>query len=87
MNKTALATLVAAALVMPASALAQSSVTITGFFKLSYEYIKLGDFSRAGQNSEDRVVDDLSRIYFRVTEDLGDGLQAVGQVEWRLNMD
>jgi len=87
MNKTALATLLAAALAAPATALGQSSLTITGFFKLTYEYIKLNDFSRAGQNSEDRVVDDLSRIYFRVVEDLGDGVQAVGQVEWRLNMD
>lgn len=87
MKKTALTILVAGALALPASALAQSSVTITGFFKLSYEYIKLGDFSRPGKSSEDRVVDDLSRIYFRVVEDLGDGVQAIGQVEWRLNMD
>jgi predicted porin len=86
MDKTAVATLVAAALALPSSALAQSSVTITGFFKLSYEYIKLGNFSGTGHNSEDRVVDDLSRIYFRVNEDLGGGLQAIGQVEWRLNM-
>ncbi len=85
MNKTALATLLATALAAPASALAQSSLTITGFFKLSYEYIKLGNYSGTGKSSEDRVVDDLSRIYFRVVEDLGGGLQAVGQVEWRLN--
>jgi predicted porin len=85
MKKTVLATLIAMALAAPAAAQAQSSLTITGFFKLSYEYVKLGNFSGAGANSEDRVVDDLSRIYFRVTEDLGDGVQAVGQVEWRLN--
>lgn len=85
MTKTALATLLGAALALPASAFAQSSLTITGFFKVSYEYIKLGNFSGTGQNSEDRVVDDLSRIYFRVNEDLGGGLQAIGQVEWRLN--
>jgi predicted porin len=87
MKKTALTILVAGALALPASALAQSSVSITGFFKLTYEYIKIGDFSRPGKSSEDRVVDDLSRIYFRVVEDLGDGVQAIGQVEWRLNMD
>jgi len=83
-NKT-VATVLAAALAVPMSALAQTSVTITGFFKVSYEYIKLGDFSGAGKSSEDRVVDDLSRIYFRIVEDLGGGLQAIGQVEWRLN--
>jgi predicted porin len=86
MNKTAAAIFVAAALASPATAQAQSSLTITGFFKVSYEYLKLGDSAKS-PNSEDRVVDDLSRIYFRVTEDLGNGLQAVGQVEWRLNMD
>ncbi|KPK05971.1 MAG: hypothetical protein AMJ64_10430 [Betaproteobacteria bacterium SG8_39] len=86
MNKPAVATLVAAALAVPATALAQSSLTITGFFKLSYEYLKLGDSAKS-PSSEDRVVDDLSRIYFRVVEDLGDGIQAVGQVEWRINMD
>jgi len=85
MNRSALAALAAFALALPGHALAQSSVTITGFFKVSYEYIKLSDYSGAGHNSEDRVVDDLSRIYFRVVEDLGGGVKAVGQVEWRLN--
>jgi len=85
MKKIALTTLVAAALAAPVGALAQSSLTITGFFKVSYENIKLGNFSGTGHDSEDRVVDDLSRIYFRVVEDLGSGLQAIGQVEWRLN--
>lgn len=86
MKKTALAALVATALALPTSALAQTGVTITGFFKLTYEHIKLGDSAKPN-SSEDRVVDDLSRIYFRVVEDLGDGVQAIGQVEWRLNMD
>jgi predicted porin len=85
MYRTVLATLVAAALATPAAALAQSSLTITGFFKLSYEYVKLGDYTGTGQNSEDRVIDDFSRIYFRVVEDLGGGTQAIGQVEWRIN--
>ncbi|MDX1376109.1 MAG: porin [Burkholderiales bacterium] len=85
MNKTLLVALAAAALAVQGTARAQSSLTITGFFKLTYEHIKLGDFGRAGKDSEDRVVDDLSRIYFRVVEDLGDGVQAIGQVEWRIN--
>ena len=38
MNKTALASLVVATLALPGAAQAQSSLTITGFFKLSYEY-------------------------------------------------
>jgi predicted porin len=86
MKPLRVAALTAAAFALPSSALAQSSVTITGFFKVSYENIKLGDYSGVGHDSEDRVIDDFSRIYFRVVEDLGSGLQAIGQVEWRINM-
>ena len=86
MKRSGLFALTALAVALPGQAVAESSVTITGFFKVSYEYVKLGDYSGTGHNSEDRVVDDLSRIYFRVVEDLGGGLQAIGQVEWRLNI-
>jgi len=78
-------TVLAAALALPGAALAASSLTITGFFKVSYENVKLSNTTKS-PSSEDRVVDDLSRIYFRVVEDLGGGLQAVGQIEWRLNI-
>jgi predicted porin len=37
--------------------------------------------------SQDRVQDESSRIYFRVVEDLGGGLQAIGQIDWRIAMD
>ncbi len=77
-------TLLVAGLAGSATAQAQSSLTITGFFKVSYEYLTLGDSAKS-RSSEDRVADDLSRIYFRVVEDLGGGLQAIGQVEWRIN--
>ena len=86
MKSSALFALTALAVALPGHATAESSVTISGFFKVSYEYVKLGDYSGTGQNSEDRVVDDFSRIYFRVVEDLGAGLQAIGQVEWRINI-
>jgi predicted porin len=84
---TAFAAALAAAGAAPQVALAASSVTITGYFKLSYEYLKISDYAGVGENSQDRVVDDRSRIYFRVVEDLGGGLQAIGQVDWRLTMD
>jgi predicted porin len=80
-----LVALAALTITLPLPAAAQSSVTISGFFKVSYEYVRLGDYSGSGRNSEDRVVDDFSRIYFRVVEDLGSGMQAIGQVEWRVN--
>ena len=89
MQKKLLAVAVAGALALPGAASAASSVTITGFFKLSYAYIKVSDQPQGftGKTSEDRVQDESSRIYFRVVEDLGGGLQAIGQVDWRIALD
>jgi predicted porin len=86
MQKKLLAVAVAGALALPGAASAASSVTITGFFKLSYAYTKVSD-QTAGSNSQDRVQDESSRIIFRIVEDLGGGLQAVGQVDWRVALD
>lgn len=85
LRKTALAATLAAGCAGPQAALAASSVTITGYFKLSYEYVKVS--GKPNSDGEDRIADDRSRIYFRVAEDLGGGLQAIGQVDWRLTMD
>ena len=69
----------------PSLALAQSSVTISGFFKSSLESHRIGSGAvpRATNTSETRVTDDASRIMFNVVEDLGGGLQAIGQMELR----
>ena len=79
MNKKLLVVAVAGALAAPGVALAQSSVTISGIFKVSLENIRLSGISAArttaGTNtSENRVADDSSRILFNVVEDLGGGL-------------
>jgi predicted porin len=78
---------VAGALAAPAAAFAQSSVTISGLFKGGFEGSKLGNFTRAGNNSQSGVVDDSSRLIFNVVEDLGGGLQAIGQYDMRLKLD
>ncbi|MGA8051783.1 MAG: porin [Burkholderiales bacterium] len=91
MTKKLMAVAVAGALAIPGMAFAQSSVTISGFFKMGLENIKLGSFSSArapgGNNSEMRVADNSSRLIFNVTEDLGNGLQAVGQIDNRFAPD
>ena len=91
MTKKLMAVAVAGALAMPGLAFAQSSVTISGFFKMGLENIKLGDFSSArapgGNNSEMRVADNSSRLIFNITEDLGGGLQAIGQIDNRFVPD
>jgi len=89
MKKKLLAVAVAGALAAPGLALAQSSVTISGVFKVSLENLRIGSpgAARAGMNtSENRIADDSSRILFNVVEDLGGGLQAIGQADLRMPM-
>ncbi|MBS0336339.1 MAG: porin [Proteobacteria bacterium] len=86
MKTKLLAIAVAGTLAAPGLALAQSSVTISGYFKVSLENMRIGSpaAARTGLNtSETRLADDFSRIIFNVAEDLGGGLQAIGQAEMR----
>jgi predicted porin len=85
MNKRLLAVAVAGALAAPAAAFAQSSVTISGGLKGGWEGYKYQGV--AGRTSQDGVVDDSSRVLFNVTEDLGGGLQAIGQFDVRMALD
>lgn len=89
MNKKLLAVAVAGALALPGVALAQSSVTISGNFKMSFGQIKIDNPSaaRVGHTSQTRLTDDSSRIVFNVVEDLGGGLKVIGQFDWRIAPD
>jgi predicted porin len=89
MNKKLIAVAVAGMFAAPTAALAQSSVTISGLLKGGYESLKIGNYSatRAGNNSQNGVVDDSSRIVFNIVEDLGGGLQAIGQLDMRVKPD
>ena len=89
MNKKLLAVAVAGVLAAPTAVLAQSSVTISGLFKMSVGSYKIANpaAARVGNTSESRMTDDSSRIVFNVVEDLGGGLQAIGQVDWRIGLD
>jgi predicted porin len=80
---------VAGVLAAPTAALAQSSVTISGVFKMSWGNLKIGNAiaARTGNTSETRLTDDSSRIVFNIVEDLGGGLQAIGQFDWRIAPD
>jgi len=91
MKKKIAAVAVAGLFAAPVAALAQSSVTISGFFKGGMENLKLGNFNsgRSGNNNSSQygVVDDSSRIIFNVREDLGGGLAAIGQYDFRSSPD
>ena len=86
MNKRLLAVAVAGALAAPAAAFAQSSVTISGVFKGGFESMKYAN-SGLSVNSTSGIADDSSRIIFNVVEDLGGGLQAIGQYDFRGTID
>lgn len=88
MNKRLLAVAVAGALAAPAAAFAQSSVTISGVFKGGFESTKYSSAPNGfGNTGVSGVVDDSSRIIFNVVEDLGGGLQAIGQYDMRMTID
>ncbi len=70
---------------IPGLALAQSSLTISGFFKVGIESYSIGSAVGRANSSEMRLTDNLSRIIFAVSEDLGGGLAAVGQLDSRFN--
>lgn len=90
MQKKLMAVAIAGALGLPGSvALAQSSVTITGNLKASIANTSLRGrpAGSLGNSSETRVEDESSRIIFKMREDLGGGLAAIGQVDWRVTTD
>jgi predicted porin len=89
MNKKLMAVAVAGALAAPGLALAQaSSVTITGNFKVGWEYLNIDSANSTRTNSSQyRIVDNSSKIIFKVNEDLGNGLQAIGQLDLRFAPD
>jgi len=93
MQKKLLAAAVAAAaasmLAAPA-AMAQSSVTISGIFKVGVDQWRISNRSAArvaGSNSETRITDNSSRMIFGITEDMGGGLSGIAQLDARFTPD
>jgi predicted porin len=87
MQKKLLAVAVAGALLAPAAAMAQSSVTISGIFKVGIDNYRISDSARAGHKSETRITDNSSRMIFGITEDLGGGLSGIAQLDARFQPD
>ena len=89
MNKKLLAVAVAGALAAPLAAFAQTTVTISGILKTGVDNLRITspNVARTGNTSETRVTDNSSRIIFGITEDLGNGLSAIGQIDMRFDPD
>ncbi len=92
MQKKLLALAVAGVLAVPAVAMAQSAVTISGFLKVNFDNYKIDNPGTArttpGFNtSEYRITDNSSRMIFGITEDLGGGMSGIAQVDMRFSPD
>lgn len=84
MNKKLIA-LAVAAVMAPAAAMADSgNVTIYGKMEASYDNISTG---ASGQDTLSRISSNSSYLGFKGTEDLGNGLSAIWQVENQINVD
>lgn len=81
MNKKILAAAVAAAMVAPAAALA-NDVTVYGIGHVSVNYIDSDSQARDGWD----VVSNASRLGFKGTEDLANGLKAIWKMEFGIDM-
>jgi len=91
MNRKLLALAVAGALA-PAAAMAQTSnVVLSGQMKLGYEYLQPdganSNFGATPSFDTGRVANETSFVRFSGSEDLGNGLRAVFQIESSINGD
>lgn len=85
MKKSLIALAVAGAFVAPVAMADTANVNIYG--QLNYSYDAISNGAIANSASANNVSSNVSRIGFKGSEDLGDGLSAVFQVEQGLNAD
>ncbi|MDO8412899.1 MAG: porin [Gallionellaceae bacterium] len=83
---TIVALAIAVALPLPALA-DNANVTVYGIANLAIDMTKNGNTATAQGVSTNKVSSNASRIGFKGTEELGDGLNAIWQVESRIDMD
>lgn len=91
MQKKLMVVAVAGALAAPAVAFAQLNVTFSGYLKVGVESLKISnprpELPPAGRgglhDSEVRVTDNTSRLIVNANDDLGGGMQAIGQIDFR----
>lgn len=89
MKKSLIALAVAGAFVAPAAMADSGNVVIYGKLNASFDVTDNGDGGATGVNGirTNKVSDNNSRLGFKGSEDLGNGLSAVWQVESRINVD
>ena len=86
MQKKIIALAIAAAISAPAFA-DTSNVTVYGVANVSYDMTKTGNSGAVQGFSSNKVSSNTSRLGLKGSEDLGDGLSAVWQIESLINID
>jgi predicted porin len=86
MQKKIIALAVASALVAPAAFADTSNVNVYGVANVSYDLVTTKNTANTGVNVG-KVSSNTSRIGLKGSEDLGDGLSAIWQVESLINID
>ena len=87
MQKKLIALAIAGLGLTASAAFAQSNVTIYGLMDASVDVTKNGDSSGAEGIRTTKISSNASRIGFKGSEDLGDGLKAVFQIESGISAD
>ena len=88
MQKKIIALAIASALVAPAAFADTSNVTVYGKADMSYDYITTGTSAAAAAGvSKGNVSSNVSKLGLKGSEDLGDGLSAIWQIEQQINID
>ena len=86
MQKKIIVLAIAAALTAPAAFADTSNVTVYGVADVSYDIVKTGTSAAAAGTSDNRVSSNTSRLGLKGSEDLGDGLSAIWQIESLINI-
>ncbi len=86
MQKKIIALAIAAAISAPAFA-DTSNVTVYGVANVSYDMTKTGTVLATNSFSSNKISSNTSRLGLKGTEDLGDGLSAIWQIESLINID
>jgi len=88
MQKKIIVLAIAAALTAPAAFAADASnVTVYGKVFANYENIKSSSVAAGKASSLNRITSDATRFGVKGSEDLGDGLKAIWQLEAQFNVD
>jgi predicted porin len=89
MNKKVMALAVASAFAAPAAFAQTSNVQLYGRANLGFDHYEADGASNSADNRDGRfrVFDNSSRVGLRGSEDLGNGLKAIFQIETGVNID